>query len=408
LGEFGRSSASLVRQKLRSFLVVSEIALSLILLIGAGLLIKSTARLLSTNLGFNPENVVTMKMSVPVSRYKTEQELIVLTRQLTDRINSIPGVKDTAMINFLPFGGEVADLLQIEGKPSPQPGKEEVGNERVISNNYFQMMGVPLIKGRYFTDQDRKESGKVVIVNQALVNHVLPAEDAIGHRLLIEDSKYEIVGVVGDEKVGKLDAITPSVLYLPYQQSVSSDMCLVVRAVSDSSRKLNVEGIATAIQKEVHAIDRDIPIFSVMSMERLMTDTPEAFMRRFPAFLMGVFAAIALLLAMVGIYGVISYTVSQQTKEIGVRMALGAQRNDVFRHVAGSGMMLAALGVALGLVGAFMLTRVLSGFLFGVTATDPLIFAMVAVILSVVAFAACCIPARRAMRTDPMVALRYE
>src|SRR5258708_40279786 len=174
-------------------------------------------------------------------------------------------------------------------------------------------------------------------------------------------------------------------------------MCLLVRGVVDTNRMLIDDGISAAIQKEVHAIDRDIPIFSVMSMERLITDTPEAFMRRYPAFLMGVFTAIALLLAMVGIYDVISYTVSQQTKEIGVRMALGAQSKDVFRHVAGSGMILAALGVALGLAGAFMLTRVLSGFLFGVTATDPLIFILVAVILSVVAFAACCIPARRAV-----------
>jgi putative ABC transport system permease protein len=405
LKEGGRSSNSSTRQRLRSLLVVSEVALALLLLVGAGLMMKSLLRLLEVNPGFNPDHLLTMRLALPATKYQENGQLISFHQQLLTRVESLPGVKGVGTVSILPLlGGNTARFVA-EGQPRPRPGDETEANIRDVSSDYFRVMEVPLIKGRAFTDQDKENTPNVIIINQTLANKLFPGQDAVGQRLrytAMELEPFEIVGVVGDEKVTGLDSATTPVVYGPFMQDPGPFINLVVRTTSDPN------SMASAVRNEIQTLDPDLPVFDVKTMEQLIDNSPSTLLRRYPAFLIGVFAGVALLLAIVGIYGIISYSVSQRVHEIGVRMALGAQKYDIFKLIVGQGMTLTLIGVGCGLLAAFVLTRFISSMLFSVSATDPLTYIVVSLLLIMVALLACYIPARRATKVDPMVALRYE
>ena len=405
LKDGGQSSSSASRQRFRSLLIVSEIALALMLLIGAGLMIRSTRQLLAVNLGFKPEHLMTLRMELPPSRYKEDDQQRAFHQQLLARVESLPGVVSVGTINWLPMQGGSGDVLKVEGQTPPPPGQEPKTGTRVVSSNYFRTMGVSLIKGRYFTEQDNQSSTSVLVINRTLASQLFPNQDPLGHRLFFVGDKpvpHEIIGVVDDEKVGGPDENAPSLVYRSYLQDPWDKVNLVVRTAGEP------QNIVNAVRGEVRAMDPDLALFSVATMEQLVAETPATFLRRYPAILMGVFAVIALILATVGIYGVISYSVNQRTQEIGVRMALGAQTRDVLKLVVKQGMSLAVIGISLGLIASLALTRLMKSLLFGVSATDPLTFVVIAALLTFVALIACYIPARRAAKVDPIVALRCE
>jgi putative ABC transport system permease protein len=405
LKEGGKTSAAPARGRLRNLLVVAEIALALVLLVGAGLMLKSLVRLLSVDPGFNADNLLTMRVLLPIAKYPENAQVATFHQQLIERVESLPGVKGVGSVNILPLlGGNTATFVP-EGRPAPPPGQEVESNIRNVNSSYFRVMNVPLIRGRYFTDQDTDKTPPVLIINQTAANRFFPGEDPVGRRLIypkIELPPFEIVGVVGDEKVTGLDKAVTPVIYGPFLQSPNGSISLVVRTDGDPN------SIVRAVRSEIQQLDPDLPVFDVRTMGQIIDNAPSTFLRRYPAFLIGVFAGVALLLAMVGIYGVISYSVTQRTHEIGVRMALGARQGDIFKMVLGQGLILTLVGTACGLLAALALTRFLSSLLFNVSANDPLTYIAVSLPLIAVALLACYIPARRATRVDPMVALRYE
>ncbi|HEV2915216.1 MAG TPA: ABC transporter permease [Pyrinomonadaceae bacterium] len=396
------------RQRMRNLLVVSEVALSLVLLIGAGLMIRSFIQVQKISPGFNPERVLTMRLSLPQSKYAEPQQQRAFFRQLVGRVEALPGVESVGAVNFLPLSktGNMWSFA-IEGRGNA------VGpnlNFRMISPDYFRTIGIPLKRGRQLTEQDREGAPPVAVINETMARTFFPGEDPIGKRLKLasESSPFpwlSIVGVVGDVRHYGLDEEAKPELYVSYLQPLLpnfnvSSLFLAVRTGAEPA------GLTAAVRKEVAALDKDQPIADIKTMEARLSDSVAP--RRFNMLLLGIFAALALALSIVGIYGVMSYAVTQRTHEIGVRMALGAQTRDVLRLVVGQGMILALAGVALGLVGAFALTRVMTSLLFGVSPSDPTTFALVAIVLAAVALVACLIPARRATRIDPMEALRYE
>src|SRR5262245_28372661 len=401
----GRYAVGARRQRLRSLLVVSEIALALALLIGAGLLIESTLRLLEVKLGFKPDRLLTLRLELPASRYSTADQTRAFHQQLLPRIAALPGVAGAASVNWLPLEGGPVDLLRVEGQPPPPASEIPKTTTRVISPNYFRTMEVALIKGRYFTDEDHQSAPGVVVINSELARKLFGKRDPIGQRILFEGGEpkpFEIVGVVDDERVGELDDEDVSVIYRPFLQDPWTKLNLVVRTAGEP------DSVVNAVRDEAQALDPNLALYAVATMERLIAERPSTFLRRYPALLMTVFAAIALALAAVGIYGVISYSVTQRTQELGIRMALGAQRRDLLKLVFWQGLRLASLGVASGLAVALALTRLMQGLLFGVGATDPLIFGLAAGLLLAVALLACYLPARRATRLDPLAALHCE
>jgi putative ABC transport system permease protein len=405
LKEGGRTSAAQTHHRLRSTFVVAEVALALLLLIGAGLMMKSLLRLLEVNPGFNPDKLLTMRVPLPATKYPEDKQLIVFHRELLTRVENLPGVKAVGTVSVIPLTGGNTSRFYDAGKAAPPPGQEQEANIRDVTPNYFQVMNVPLIKGRPFTDRDKEDSPPVVIVNQTFANRLFPNGDAVGQRLMqpsVEAPSIEIVGVVGDEKVTSLDKPTTPVVYGPFLQDPDRVINLVVRTDS------NPDVVAGAVKREIGGLDADLPVFDVRTMNQIIDNSPSTFLRRYPAFLIGTFAVIALVLACIGIYGVISYTVTQRTHEIGIRMALGASTRDVLKMIVGHGMGLTLAGVGCGLVAAFILSRFLSSLLFGVSAFDPLTYGGVSLLLILVALLACYLPARRATRVDPMVALRYE
>jgi putative ABC transport system permease protein len=402
------SSENLGRWSLRGLLVVFEIAAALVLLIGAGLMIKSFLRLNEVNAGFNPQNVLTMTLSLPRSKYKEPRSQAAFFQQAMERIKSLPGVESVGAINDLPLGGDRdSSPFVIEGQPAPPPGQQPNIEWRLVSADYFKAMRVPLFKGRAFTEEDKNDAPPVVIINEAAARRFFPNEDPIGKRLILNLAASnptpvprEIVGIAGDVRDMGLDAEPKPEVYAPYLQETVSYMALMVKANADPA------GLATAVRGQILAMDKDQPVSSIQTMERIITESVAG--RRFNMMLFGIFAAVALLLAAVGIYGVMAYSVTRRTHEIGIRMALGANHTDVLRLIVGQGMTMALIGIGIGLAVATTLTRVMASLLYEVSATDPLTFAAISLMLAAVALAACYIPARRAMKVDPMVALRYE
>jgi putative ABC transport system permease protein len=398
------ASGGVGRVRARGLLVISEVALALVLLIGAGLLIKSFVRLQRVELGFNPENVLTMQLSLPFANYKEPNQVTAFYTQLTERVRHLPGVQAVGIVSRLPLAGDRStSSLAIEGRPV-ETGKSPEAHFRIITPDYFRAMGMVLRDGREFTADDRADAPPVVIINETVARTFWPGEQALGKRVKLGPNPNSpwvtVVGVVNDARNFGLDAEAKSEVYVSYLQNPPNRVRLVVRTGPDPT------SVLAAIKREIQMMDKDLPVAQVRTMEQLLGEAVAQ--RRLNMVLLAVFSSVALLLAAVGLYGVMAYSVTQRTHEIGVRMALGAQSADVMRLIVGQGMVLTLIGVGTGIVGAFLLTRVMSGLLYGVSATDPVIFGSIALLLTAVAFLACYLPARRASKVDPMVALRYE
>jgi putative ABC transport system permease protein len=413
LKEGTRSAGAAGGQKIRSLLVVSEIALALIPLVGAGLLIRSFHRLMEVSPGFQPDHILAMEVDQPqmpiadAMKLTTGQQLELSRKQsaqfdtLTQKIQALPGVKAVGGITVMPLGSVMhsASRFVIDGQPLPANGARPVAETRVVSPGYFAAMGIPLRMGRPLDAHDYGEQR--VVVNEAIAKRFFASGDAIGRRLNLcsldpTPCWSTIVGVVGNVHQYGLEAAPTLDIYF----TGGWTQYTVIRTAADPL------ATSQAAISEVHKFDPTLPVTHVMTLDNLLADSVSS--RRFSTFLLGMFAGLALLLAAMGIYGVMSYVVSLRTNEIGVRMALGAQPGDIWRLVIGRGAALALAGVAFGMVGAFALTKLISSLLYGVKPTDPLTFGGVALLLVSVALLACYIPARRAMRVDPMVALRYE
>jgi putative ABC transport system permease protein len=393
------------RHGLRSSLVIVEMALALILLVSAGLLIRSLIRLQDVNPGFDPHNVMTASLDLPDAKY-SDPKKAEFFRGLIPQLQAIPGVQSAAGVFPLPMSGdEIRTSFQIEGRPVAKSDEPHT-SIRCVTPNYFTAMRIPLLQGREFTERDEASSTKVLIVNQAFAQQFFPGENPIGQRILAgianagEPPMREIIGVVGNVKFEDLTSEFSPESYIPYGQLQFGSITIVVR----SSK--NPQGLAKPIAAAVQSLDKDLPTYASKTVEQYLDGTIAV--PRFNTFLLAIFAALAMVLTAVGLYGVISYTVAQRTHEIGIRMALGAQPGDMMRLVVGQGMRLALFGVGVGLIAALGLTRFLSSLLFGVSSTDPVSFAAVVAMLFTVVLLACYIPARRAMRVDPMIALRYE
>jgi len=401
LKEGVRSGAEGGRNRTRSVLVALESAFAVVLLIGAGLLVRSLIELQNVTPGFDPQNVLTMRVDLPRGKYSTPEKNGSFFTEIERRIGSLAGVEDVGLISELPLSGQRNDILfAVEGRPPVSSDQLFGADYRRVNQNYFNAMRIPLLRGRNFTEQEVRESAKVVIISDLLARQVFPNEEPIGKRLIvvIDKQPFEIIGIGGDVRDRALEINPFPAMYLPSNQN--GWMNVVVRTQGDPA------SFAGAVRKEVHAIDPDQPVAAVRTMNEWMDTSVSG--PRYRTALLALFAFVALVLASTGIYGVMSYSVSQRTHEIGVRMALGARRSDVMKLVVLQGMTLVVIGVGLGLLGAIALTRVMSTLLFGVTARDPLTFAAVGALLVVVAFVACYLPARRATKIEPLVALRYE
>jgi predicted permease len=391
---------SLARNRLRGLLVVSELALSLMLLTGAGLLIRSFVRLQSVPPGFATDYILSMQVSVNGPKY--EKGAAQFFKEVGDRITHLPGVKSQGLISALPLTGSVGwGQINVEGY-APPPGQELQVDMRVASTDYFRAMEIPLLKGRFFNEHDTKDSQQMAIIDEKFAQRFWPHDNPIGKHLWFDhpDKPFMIAGVVGVVKQYGLDNDGKIAVYFPHLQAPDRGMYLVVRTASDPA------GLTGAVVREIHAVDPNAVVYEVRTMQDRLHDSLAR--QRFSTLMLGAFAAFALLLAAVGVYGVMSYLVSQSTHDIGVRVALGAQPGNILGLVVRQGMELAAIGIVGGLTGALVLTRAMTSLLFGVTATDAVTFRSVALILAVVAFAATVIPALRATSVDPMVALRDE
>jgi putative ABC transport system permease protein len=394
----------------RAALVVAEVALTLVLLVGAGLLIRSLWRVMRIDPGFNPESALTMQVSLPESEYGGSARKIAFYRQLLERLKSVPGVEATGMVNNLPMGGvNINGQFGVAGRPRDQYG---YAGYRVVSPDYFRAMNIPLRTGRYFTDQDGESSEPVAIISQRVADTFFRGEDPLGKRVLsVNDASPDefdqaekwpkIVGVVGDVKHLGLENRDSADLYVCYAQRPRriDQMTVVARVTREPAN------LAAALRQEVKALDTNLPV-SFEGMGHIFARSTAT--RRYNVILLGAFAGLALLLAVIGVYGVMSYAVSQSARELGIRMALGAQTGDVLKLVVGQGLLLTLVGVGAGIAGALALTRVLANLLFEVTTTDPLTFVGMPVLLLSVALVACYIPARRATKVDPLLALRHE
>jgi putative ABC transport system permease protein len=398
----GKSSAGRQSHRLRSFLVTAEMALALVLLIGAALMIQSFLRLQHVSPGFKTDHLLTMELSLPSAKYPREQRPAFF-EQLLERSRALPGVVAVAASKHLPLSGDNMNFaFDVEGRPFP-PGKSPGADCRFVTPEYFNALGIPVIKGRAFNTGDGSQAPHVLLINEAMARRFFPGEEPLGNRLRlgIDGFTGEIVGIVGDVKHVGLDAKVNEEVYAAYSQAPFwTDMSLIVRT---SGEPLSVAG---AVRNELRILDKQVPTGRVRTMEAVVAESVAQ--PHFRTLLLGLFGIAALVLASVGIYGVMSYAVNQRTHEIGIRMALGAQVGDVRTMVIKNGMKLALIGVAIGLGGAFALTRLMASLLFGVTATDGATFSIVSVILVLVALIACYIPARRATKVDPLVALRYE
>ena len=391
------------RARVRGAFVVLQVAISLVLLVGAGLLLNSFYRLLRTSPGFNPQNLLTMEYRIPKNRYAKGEQQWAFHREVVERVRALPGVESAAVVRGLPFSGNGGTVTYlVPGQPAPPAGQEQKTLENAIDPHYLATVGLPLIRGRNFTHADGPQSPPVLLVNRTLAERLWPGEDPLGRQLELPDAKVtaSVVGVVGDAKQYDIAEQQRPQIYTAYAQNPHIFGTLVVRA------RVEPMSLAETVKKTVWSVDPEQPVWKVRTLERLVERSVAG--RRFLLTLMACFAGLAVLLTALGLYGVVSYTVAQRTHEIGVRVALGAQRRDVLRLVLSQGMGLVLVGLVVGLAGAYGATRWLSSLLYGVTATDPLTYAGVALLLVAVALLACLIPARRATKVDPMVALRYE
>ena len=405
LKEGGRGLTHSASNRMRSALIVSEVALSLMLLVGAGLLINSFWRLLQTDAGFDPKGVLALDIPLSRTTYPKPEQRSAAFEQLIARMKTVPGVRDVSVVSNVPLTDLDVELsFQVEGREPYKPGEEATADYTVAGSDYFRTMNIAVQRGRVFTDHDTANSPAVLIVSEAFVKRYFPNEDPIGRRIVFDGSNKtarEIVGVVADVHRNGLDLGVQPEMYVSYIQRPERRMNLVMRTeMRDASQ------LAAAARAEVKAFDPNQIIWRVQTLEQLLGTSVAP--RRFNMLLLGIFAGVALVLAAVGLYGVMSYSVSWRTHEIGIRMALGAKRADVLRLVVRQGMTMTLIGLALGLVGAFSMSRVIAGLLHGVSAKDPLTFTVVSVVLLGVALLACFIPARRATRVDPIVALRSE
>ena len=401
--ESGQASGN---RRLRSALVVSEIALAVVLLASAGLLIRSFLGLQGINPGFNTDNVLTMVVRLPEAKYQKDPQLVAFFSQALENIKHLPTVRSAGMVNHLPLYGGLGSStgFKILGRPEPPLGQGPGGDVRVVDAGYFQTMGIPLLRGRNFSDLELKESKHVILISEALARKHFPDEDPIGKRLDVAmfetPQPAEIIGVVGNVRYDSLVDESPPAVYFPHPDLAYSFMTLVIQTDGDPA------AIAPAVQREIRALDPNQPVSDVRTMNQVMSEWVAR--SRFNTLLLGLFAALATLLSAVGIFGVMNYSVALRTREIGLRLAVGAQPRQVLMLILKQGLLLTIAGVVLGLAAAFALTRLMSGLLFGVTAFDPATFATISLLLVVVSLVACYLPARRAMRIDPLQALRYE
>ncbi|HKR14838.1 MAG TPA: ABC transporter permease [Pyrinomonadaceae bacterium] len=405
LKDAGRGLSHAGRSRMRSALIVSEVALSLMLLVGAGLLINSFWRLLRTDAGFDSRGVLAIDIPLSRTRYPKPEDRAAMFEQLVGRMKTLPGVRDAAAVSNVPLTDVDVELsFQIEGREPFKPGEEAVADYTVASNDYFRTMDIALQRGRVFTSQDTANTPQAMVVSEAFVKRYFPNEDPIGKRIVFDGPNKvprEIVGVVADVHRNGLDVDVEPEMYVSQVQNPERRLNVVIRAESGDASQL-----AQAARAEVKAFDPNQIIWRVQTLEELLGTSVAP--RRFNMLLLGIFAGVALVLAAVGLYGVMSYSVSWRTHEIGIRMALGAKRADVLRLVVRQGMTMTLIGLAIGLAGAFFFSRVMTGLLHGVSATDPLTFTGVSIVLLLVALLACLIPARRATRVDPIIALRTE
>ncbi len=408
LNESARGSSSGQHHRLRHALVVFEVALALVLLTGAGLLLQSFARLSEVNPGVQPKNLLTAGISLSDTAYPTPEKIIQFQRELLEGVRALPGVREASLVTPLPLSGSnFASSVNLEERPKPD-GQQDSCPFRLAGIDYFQTMGIPLLKGRLFSDQDRFNSKPVVIVNQRFVQRFFPGENPIGKRIqpglsLTEKDgpMREIIGVVGNVKHQSLQADFTPEMYIPTTQFPLTFFSLVVR--SETGRP---DSLTNSIRGVVSRIDPDVPLVRVRTFDSLLSRSLAR--PRFNALLLSIFAGVALLLTAIGIYGVMAYSVAQRRQEIGIRMALGAQKGDVLRLVVGDGMRLTALGVLIGVAAAFGLTRLLGNLLYGVGSFDGVTFGAVALLLAVIALLACWLPAQRAAGVNPLTALREE
>jgi len=408
LKEGGRDAATGGSGKrLRGLLVVAEVAISLVLLIGAGLLINSFLRVRNIDPGFRTENLLTMRIILPSPKYDTLESKSVFYTDLVNRVQSLPGVRSAAVITNLPLYAQGNSIgVGIEGKPAPPPGQEPIVITRIISPGYFDTMSIPLLKGRQLTDHDTNKTPNVIVISETMAHRFWPGEEAVGKRVSLgpiekAEDWFNVIGIVKDVRQYGLTAELQPQMYLTYRQTdFFEPRDLVVKTDVDP------KSLASAVRKAVWEIDKDQPVSNIRTMEEILGASIAR--ERFSMLLLAIFASVALVLAAVGIYGVMSYSVAQRTHEIGIRMALGAQTSAVLKLAVGYGFKLVVIGIAIGLIAALALTRVMSTLLFGVTPTDPMTFTLISLLLVAVAAIASYIPARRATRVNPIIALRYE
>ena len=411
LKEAGRATgAGPLRQRFRRLLVVAQVAMAVVLVVGSALLVKSFRRLREVDPGFNPEHVAVLSLSLPQSKYAEWQKISDFYTQLVGRVRGMPGVRSATIAYDNPLTSNWLDGFTVEGRPEPSAGQTPSECFRPVGHEYFRTVGIELTKGRHFEEQDDPAHPGATIINEAFARKYFPGEDPLGKRLLTSTparmsggpmpTAFEIVGVVRDTKFKGLSAESSPAFYVPARQFPLSNMVVMARVEGDPA------AYAQSLRDAVWGLDRDQPINAVTTLDAIVAD--DIAQPRFNMLLMGLFGLLALLLAAVGVYGLLSYTVAQRTREIGVRIALGAQGRDIFRLTLGQGVAPALAGVLLGLAAAFALTRFLSSLLYGIDAADLSTYAFVAALLTAVALLACYLPARMATKVDPMVALRYE
>jgi putative ABC transport system permease protein len=407
LKESSRAATGSVRsRRVRTALVIAEVALALVLLVGAGLMIKSFLLLQQVEPGFNTSNVLTLEININAGRYNTPEKRADLYHNFVQTIKAAPGVQTAAAVSALPLNGGGFYLGRVflrEGSAEPPAAPDYGASWNVVTPDYFNALDIGLVKGRLFTENDNAQSPSVIIISETFAQRMFPNEDPLGKRIRSwrdENKLREIVGVVRDVHYRRLDAGPSSLVYIPHRQDAWGSLTMVVRTAGEPAAMTN------AVRQAFRTFDRESPISNVQTLQRVWVDSTAR--QRFGTWLLGLFAALALCLAGIGIYSVMNYAVAQRTHEIGVRMALGAQRRDVMKFVVTQGMKPALLGIVIGMAASFGLTRLMRSLLFGVSATDPLTFAVIALLLALVAILACWLPARRATKVDPMVALRYE